>query len=135
MQATDFLNSINQTKKNLIRESDSPKAAEKIYNSFFTTRCLSYHSDCIFLVNELNTRGLREFGLSNLMHYEFLLHVLEPRKRFSKWGKSKKEDRVELIKQVYKYSTQKAKEVQDLFSDEDIKKMKKNLETGGSGKG
>lgn len=131
MKTTDFLNAINQSKKNLIRESDSEKMAAKIYNQFFVARCLSYHSDAILMVNELNIRGLREFNLTNKMHFEFLLHLLEKRKRFAKWSKPYSDEKLQLIKDYYKYSTQKALSVIDLFSEDDFADIQQKMSTGG----
>ena len=47
----DWLNSINQTKKNLIDEDPS---LEKEYPPYIVNRCLSGHLDCILFVNEMN---------------------------------------------------------------------------------
>ena len=45
----DWLNSINQTKKNLIDEDPS---LEKDYSPYIINRCLSGHLDCVLFVNE-----------------------------------------------------------------------------------
>lgn len=137
MKGFDFLNEINgSSKKNLIRESDSPAAAEKVYDIFFVSRCLSYHSDCILLVNELNTRGIREFGLDNRMHFEFLLKTIDPRKRFSKWGKVSKEhdEHIELIQHETGMSKAKAREAIPIYSEDDFERIRKSMNKGGKTK-
>ena len=84
----EALNSINSREKNnIIRDSQSPLAAEKQYPPFPVLRSLSYNLDCILLVNELNIRGLSQFNVSNLMHYEYLLYFISTKKRYNKWIK------------------------------------------------
>lgn len=113
----EALNSINsQEKKNLIRDSDSPVAAEKQYPPFPVSRSLSYHADSILLVNELNIRGLASFKISNLMHYEFLLYCITPKKRFSKWSKVVKNETVEHIMELQCTSYEKALDIYNLLS-------------------
>lgn len=131
MKLGDFLNSINWDKNNVIRDSASMKAAEKFYPHFPVARSLSYHADSLLLVNELNTRGLSEHGLSSLMQYEFLLHCLPRKKRFSKWSKPTNDDKVDVIMQIYKYSYDKAQSVADIISDEDYEVLSRMLQTGG----
>ena len=47
----DWLNSINQTKKNLIDEDPS---IEKNYPPYIINRCLSGHLDAVMFANEMN---------------------------------------------------------------------------------
>ena len=131
MKIGDALNSINVTKKNLIRDSGAPDVAEKLYVPFLTARSLSYHADCIMFVNEINTRGRAEHAVSNGMHYEFLLHAIEKRKRFASWQKPTKDDDIYLIMREYKYSHEKARDVVDLFSEEDLEALRRKANTGG----
>ena len=51
MELKDWLNSINQTKQNLIEEDPS---LEKEYAPYIINRCLSGHIDCIMFANEMN---------------------------------------------------------------------------------
>lgn len=120
----EALNSINgQSKKNLIRESDSPAAAEKLYPPFPVSRSLSYHADCILLVNELNQRGLNTFGVTNLMHYEFLLYCISPKKRFSKWIKTEPNETVQHIMEIMSMSYEKALDLYSVLNDDQIKEI------------
>lgn len=113
----EALNSINsKEKKNLIRDSDSTVAAEKQYPPFPVARSLSYSGDCILLVNEINVRGLAAFKLSNLMHYEFLLYCITPKKRFNKWVKPEKTITIENIMTNLTISHDKAMEVYELLT-------------------
>lgn len=119
-----FLNSINESKQNLIRDSGSQEAAEKMYNPFLTNRMLGAHLDCVFFVDELNQRGLVDFGVTKQMHYEFLLELIPRGRRFTKRPKPEKDEKIELIIEHLRYSRDRAVEVVDFFTDEDFDKMK-----------
>ena len=67
MELKDWLNSINQTKKNLIDEDPS---LEKEYPPYIVNRCLSGHLDCIIFANEMNKYNF----LPKKLQYEFLLN-------------------------------------------------------------
>ena len=121
----EALNSINQTKKNIIRDSNSPLVAEKLYTPFQVSRSLSYHADSILFVNELNERGIKPYSVSNLMHYEFLLYVIPPKKRYAKWIKPEKEEIVEYIMDYFKINLDQAIAYKNLLSDEDKTQLTK----------
>jgi hypothetical protein len=127
----DYLNSINQSKKNIIRGQEPLDIAEKMYPSFPVSRCLSYHPDAILYINELNCFGLAEHKLRPMMHYEFLLHSLPRRNRFAKMQKAPKDNNLELVKKYYKYSTDKALEIMDLLSDETLAEIQEHFDQGG----
>lgn len=128
MKLSDFMNSINSSKENLIRNSDSPAAAEKFYPPFPVARSLSYHADAILLVNELNLRGTASHAVSSKQHYEFLLHALPARRRFAKWRKPEIDEKINIICTAYGYSYDKAVEVIDILTDEEIENLKQLLE-------
>lgn len=134
MDLISSLESINNTKKNLIRESASPSVAEKLFPAFPVIRSLSYSYDAIFLANELNVRGLREHGVSNLQKYEFLLHVLDKKKRFGKWAKPEKDELIDKIMLVYECNRTRAKEIQVLLDQDGIRKIEAACVVGGRGK-
>lgn len=120
MTLVDFLNSINENKVNLIRISDSPLAAEKLYPAYAVQRCMSLHQDTVLYANELNIRGLASFGLSNRQQYEFFLYSVKKKKRFAKWEKPEKEEIVEKLKEIYRCSVSKAREIQQILTEEQI---------------
>jgi hypothetical protein len=120
----DFLNSINYNKKDLVREDP---LAEKDYLPFVTNRCLSYFPDTVFYANQMNMMP----HLEKKMQYDYLRNKLSRRSRFSKWHKQEENKDIDAIKQYYGYSSQKAKQVLHLFSDEQIKEIKSHLNTGG----
>lgn len=100
---------------------------EKAYTSFVVNRALSYHNDCVFLVNEVNGFHM----LDNRLQYDFLRLVLKPRKRFSKWAKKVSVKDLDVVKEYYGYSDEKAMSVIELLSKEDLKRMKNKLDKGG----
>ena len=56
---------------------------------------------------------------------------MRPRKRFNKWLKAEKVEDVEVIKQYYKYNTEKALQALKLLTPEQILTIKEKLNTGG----
>jgi len=125
----EALNSINSREKiNIIRESDSPEAAEKQYPPFPVLRSLSYSLDSVLFINELNIRGLSQFNVSNLMHYEFLLYLIPPAKRFNKWVKVEKNETIENIIKYYNVSFDKARDIYDILTEEQRKELDKIYE-------
>ena len=129
MSPFDFINDINFGKKNLLKDDDKG-ILEKEYNSFIINRGLSYFSDTVLYANEMNLRH----ELDKKMQNDYLLHSIRPKKRFSKWAKSKKEERIDLIKQYFNYSNQKAREVLDIITDEEYNQIKQAFETVGTSK-
>ena len=121
---TEFLKSINETKVNLMRENPETVTA---YPAFIVRRLLSYHDDCILLVNEINCIP----NLDPQLEYEFLLHALSRRKRFAKLHKVEKPERLDIVKRFYGYSDAKAMEVLSLHTEDDFTRMENALRTGG----
>ena len=54
MKPFDFINSINFTKKNMIRGTENDDLAEKSYVPYITNRTLSYFTDTLLYANEMN---------------------------------------------------------------------------------
>lgn len=132
MDLIKALNAINQDKKNIIRDSESPTQAEKMYPKFPVQRMLANHLDAVLYVNDLNVRGTVSYGITNRQHFEYLLYSLPKKKRFGKFDKSQSEDRITTIMNYLKYSELRAREVADMFTDDDIIEMEKRLSPGGT---
>jgi hypothetical protein len=124
MELKDWLNSINFTKKNLIEEDPSEI---KDYAPYVINRCLSGNLDCILFANEMN----RYSFLDKDMQYSFYLNTLRKRKRFSPWLRKDKVTDLEIIKQYYGYSNEKASNALKILTPEQISYIKQRLETGG----
>ena len=100
---------------------------EKKYAPFVINRCLSYFIDTILHVNQIN-----EFpNIDKKMQFDYLQNALRKRKRFSKWQKKEIIENLEIVKDYYGYSNQKATEIIDLLNDENIEEMRKYLSGGG----
>lgn len=120
----EFTKTINETKRNLI---DEDPEVEKDYIPFLVNRSLGYFMDTIMYANEMNQKN----SLDHKLQYDFLLNIIRPRKRFSKWLKKSKDDNIDLIKKFYGYSYTKAKDVVDILSEDQLKHIRSKLDTGG----
>ena len=123
----DYINAINTSKKNLMRDTNNDRIAEKEYSSFLTNRALSYFNDTIGYANEMNVRHYAD----NLLQFEYLLNIVRVKKRFSKWVKKENDRDLSLVKEYYGYSNAKAKEALNLLSDGQIEELKMSLTKGG----
>ena len=124
MELKEWLNSINNTKKNLIDEDPS---LEKEYPPYIINRCFSGHIDSIMFANELNKYP----NLPKKLQYDFFLNSLRKKKRFSPWLRKDQIKNLDLIKQYYGYSNEKAKQVLNILTKEQLSFMRDRLETGG----
>ena len=120
----EFIKSINQTKKDLIK--DEP-LAEKDYKPFLVNRGLSFFQDTVLQVNEMN----RLHFLDNKLQFDYLLNSIRPRKRWSKWLKPDKIDNLEVVKEYYGFGNEKAKEALEILTDADIEYIKDKYIKGG----
>jgi hypothetical protein len=120
----DFLTSINRSKLNILVDDPS---SEKDYVPYVVNRLLSYFPDSIMPANEINARPL----VDKRLQYDFLLNILKPRPRFAKWLKPEVIDNLDVVKEYYGFSNEKAKEALKILSDQDIKSIQAQLDTGG----
>ena len=124
MDLKDWLNSINQTKKNLL---DEDPTLEKEYPPYIVNRCFSGHLDCIMFANEMNIHN----NIPKKMQYDFYLNSLRKKKRFSPWLRQDKVKDLDYVKQYYGYSNEKAKQVLKILTEEQLNFIKAKFETGG----
>ena len=124
MELKEWLNSINITKNNLIDEEPD---LEKQYPSYIVNRCMSGHIDAILLANEMNKRP----NLPKKLQYDFFLNSLRKRKRYSPWLRKEQIENLELVKRYYGYSNEKAKQVLNILTREQLSFIRDRLETGG----
>lgn len=127
MNPFDFVNSINSTKQNMMRDTENDELAERGYNPFMTNRALSYHNDTIGLANEMNMRH----EIDSVMQYEFLLNTVRSKKRYAKWHKKENDSDLELIKEFYNYSDTKALQALNVLSDKQLEQIKIKMAKGG----
>lgn len=119
----DFLNAINHTKHDMIVDDWS----EKQYNPYVINKGLSYGPDTVIQANEMNSRP----HIDKKLQFLFLLNTIRPRKRYNKWIKAEKIDAIEVIKEYYGYSTEKARQVYPLLSESQLNYLKEQLQKGG----
>jgi hypothetical protein len=119
----DFVNAIHYTKEQLIVDDWS----EKQYNSFIVNKTLSFNADTVIQANEMNSRP----HLDKKLQYDFLINSVRPRKRYAKWIKAEMAENIEVIKRYYKYNTEKAYQVVNLLSEQQINTIKEKMFTGG----
>ena len=120
----DWLNSINVTKNNLIDEDPD---LEKGYPSYIINRCLSGQIDSVMFANEINKHP----NLSKKLHYDFFLNSLRKRKRYSPWIRKEQIENLDLVKKYYGYSSEKAKQVLNILTKEQLSFIRDRLDTGG----
>ena len=118
----DWLNSINQNKKNILEEDPTAK-----YPSYIINRCMSGHLDTVMFANEMNLSP----QLDSDMQYSFYLNSLRKRKRFSPWLRKDKVQDLECVKQYYGYSNEKASQALKILTNEQINFIKQRLDVGG----
>ena len=120
----DWLNSINVTKNNLI---DQDPDLEKGYPAYIINRCLSGQIDSVMFANEMNKHP----NVAKKLQYDFFLNSLRKRKRFSPWLRKDQIENLELVKRYYGYSNEKAKQVLNILTREQLSFIRDRLETGG----
>jgi hypothetical protein len=124
MELKDWLNSINQTKKNLIEEDST---IEKEYPPYIVNKCLSGSIDCLMYVNEMNMYHM----LDKKLQYDFLINIVRTKKRFSPWIKKEKIKNIDFVKTYYGYSNEKAEQALKILSQEQLDFIKRRLDVGG----
>lgn len=94
---------------------------------------LSFASQTVAYANEINKRH----NLPVDVQFEFLRRAIPKTKStfFIKWMKPtiEKDERIELIMKVYKYSYEKAKDVVNLINPDQYELLKQSFEKGGRG--
>lgn len=123
MNPFDYVNAICDTKVNLIVD----EATEKAYNPFMINRTLSYHYDTVLLANEMNQRAHLDKKLQN----DFLINTVRKKKRFAKWAKPISSDDLEVVKEYYGYSNEKARQVLSLLNDAQMGQLRQRIFKGG----
>ena len=123
MNHFDYLKSINDTKDDIMIGPD----IEKTYAPFMVNRGLSYFYDTSVLANMMN----QYHHLDNKLQFHFLINTVRKRKRFSKWNKPETESDIEVVKEYYGYSNEKARQVLSLLSPEQITIIKQKVSKGG----
>ena len=126
MSPFDYVNDITYGKKGIMVDD----IAEKNYTAFIINRSLSYHNDTVLFANEMNIHHT----IDSRLQYDFFINIIRKQKRWSKWMKPSEVSDLDLIKEYYGYSNEKAKSVLKLLNDEKINELKNRIYKGGKRK-
>jgi hypothetical protein len=96
---------------------------DKEYLPFIVNKSLSYFNDTLFHANEMNIH----YHLSKQIQYEYLLHQVRPRKRFSKWLKKTEDKDIEYISKYYNISNKRATEYKTLLTKSQLQKIRDTM--------
>jgi len=122
----DYVNSINSTKVNIMKDTENDELAEKGYIPYVVNKSLSYFTDTLLYANEINRHGF----LDNKMQYEYLLHSVRQGKRFARWAKKDNNEVIESISMYFKVNRVRAEEYANILNDRqknEILEKTKNL--------
>lgn len=105
------------------------KENEKDYVPFVINKALSFHYDCILHANQMNMYS----NLDKQLQYDYYINSIRAYKRpFQKWLKPEKIEDLELIKECYVCSNEKAKEILSILNEAQLNEIRKKLDKGGS---
>jgi len=76
----------------------------------------------------------RYHHLDHRLQFDFFINIIKRKKRWSKWIKPQEVANLELIKEYYGYSNEKAKSALSLMSNEQIEELKQRIYKGGKRK-
>jgi hypothetical protein len=123
MNPFEFVKAINYSKKDIMIDD----LVEKEYNPFIINRALSYFSDSIMYANEMN----KNHHIDGRLQFDFFINIIKKRKRFSPWLKATEIEDLNVIKEYYGYSNEKAKSVLSLLNNKQIENLKHRIYKGG----
>jgi hypothetical protein len=124
MELKEWLNSINLSKDNLL---DEDPLAEKDYPPYVINKCMAGHMDTILFANEMNLSHY----LDKKLQYDFFINSIKTKKRYSPWLKKDKFDDLEVVKQYYGYSNEKARAALRILTEDQLQHIATKLNQGG----
>lgn len=128
MKPFDYINAVSDSKKDLMVGTENDELAEKGYNPYLTNKSLSYHVDAILYVNEMNQYA----SLDNKLQFDYYLHGLPKKKRFSKWSKKQENEDIEVVSEWYGCNYSKAAEILKIINKNTLDLIKHKLQKGGA---
>ena len=123
MNPFDYVKAINTTKKNIMVDD----ITESEYQPFLINRSLSYFPDTVLYANEMNLNS----HLPARLQFDFFINIIKKRNRFSKWFKPTEIQSIDIVKEYYGYSDEKAKSVLSLLNNKQIEELSKRIYKGG----
>lgn len=124
----DFIKSVSQTKKDLIKSDDHPDQIEKLYNGYLVNRGFSYFEDTILHANEMNMHPI----LFKDAQYRYYMGALRSRNRYSKWHKAENNKDLDMIQEYYQCNRTVAKQYMKVLSEADLKIINNKMAKGGA---
>jgi hypothetical protein len=100
------------------------------FNAFIINRALSFGYDTALFANEMNIVN----GICNQWIYDFYYYGIPKKRRYSKWQKRDEVKDLDVIKDYYNVSFQKAIEYSKILTTEQIVILKQRLDKGGKTK-
>ena len=117
MNPFDYVKAINTTKKDIMVDD----ITESEYQPFLINRSLSYFPDTVLYANEMNQQS----HLPARLQFDFFINIIKKRNRFSKWFKPTEIQSIDIVKEYYGYSDEKAKSVLSLLNNKQIEELSK----------
>ena len=121
----EFVNAINNRRKDV----GGRDVIDRHYVPYLVNHQLSYFPDTIFAANAINMYH----SVPKYAQFLFLLNMIRPRQRFSKWVKGVKHEDIEMIAQYYGYTYEHARQICDILTDEQKQQIKTCQQKGGAG--
>ena len=97
------------------------------YQPFIVNKVMSQHLDSVLYANEMN----KHYSLDRKMQYDFYINSLKPRKRHSPWIKRDTLENLDLVKEYYGYSHNKAIAALRILTKSQLDEIKLLLYKGG----
>ena len=126
MTPFDFINAINSRAKKDLMAGAENESAESDYVPYVTNKTLSYFTETVMYANEMN----RNSHLPKKLQFHYLLNSIRPGKRYTKWIKKEDSEFLELVKQYYGFSDEKARQALTILSDQQLSTIKTTLTRG-----
>ena len=124
-----YVGAINSGYKDAVNDA----GFEAVYTPYVVNKAFSYYLDTIFIANELNKA--QALCQNKAAHFNALAHTVRPRKRYSKWHKDEaaRKRKTDVLSAYFNLSREKAKQVLDIFDDEQVEDMKTEMESNRGG--
>jgi len=128
MNPFDFVKAINDSKQDLIRDSENPDLAETFYKPYVINKAFSYYKDTVMYANEINMYP----NVDNKLQNDYYLNSIRKGKRYSKWHKKEDEPKIEAIMEYYNVNYAKAREIGNVLTNEQLDLIIRKLIKGGN---
>ena len=127
MSPFEFVNAINDTKKDLMIGTENDELIQKEYNPYLVNKALSYFVDTILYANEMNQYA----HIDNKLQFDYYLNGVSKKKRFSKWSKKVEVKNINIIIEYYQCNYARALEILSIINIKQLDMLKHKLQKGG----